>query len=73
MHHRQQRACRLIRRLGTAGLAVLLWPAAVMGQEPSRPPPSIEEVQATIARMRAKLDAMGVASAKRDQSLRFLQ
>jgi chemotaxis protein MotB len=57
------------------GLALLV-PAVGTAQAEEPPPPaalSFEELQATIARMQARIDRLGSASTERDSALRFLE
>jgi chemotaxis protein MotB len=53
------------------GLACLLGSTA-LAQEP-QPPPSFEELQATIARMQQRIERLGATADQRDGALRFLE
>ena len=53
----------------------LLLPIAAAAQEPDpgKAPPSFDDVQATIQRMKERLDRLGSSAAQRDQALQFLE
>jgi chemotaxis protein MotB len=52
---------------------LLAGPARAQEAPVTAPPPSFEELQATIARMQERIDRLGSAASERDGALRFLE
>lgn len=58
--------------LSILALTLILGPAPLAAQGAAPVPPSYDELQAMIARMRQQVETLGVKSAERDEALRFL-